>query len=107
MADFSVDAVCDDTASVVTVTGDLDLATAGHLAAVGLLTLSCLHGHGEGLIVDLTDVSFIDSTGLSALVKIRNAALDDGRTVALKGPNPHVKRVLEITGLATAFGLRP
>ncbi len=105
MADFSVDVLCNATASVLTVVGEVDIEHAEDLAAVGLLTLTSLNGNGEGLIIDLTQVTFMDSTGLGALVTIRNAAQAEGRGVTLHCPSPQVARVLEISGLASVFDI--
>ena len=44
-------------------------------------------------------VSFIDSSGLGALVRVRNEAADQGKTLSLVNPSPATHRLLEITGL--------
>lgn len=57
---------------------------------------------GERLVVDTTELSFIDSTGLGALVQARNERGLDLFTVI---PGPATERVLDVTGLREFFGL--
>jgi anti-sigma B factor antagonist len=55
------------------------------------------------VVVDLTDVEFIDSTGLGALVGARTAAADQGGTVALVCTQPRILKLFTITGLDSVF----
>jgi anti-sigma B factor antagonist len=88
--------------TVVAVAGELDLETAP-------LLRQRLHdliesGH-VALTVDLAQLSFLDSTGISVLVEaLKLAGRRDGRLV-LRAPAPSIRRVLEITGLIELFGL--
>lgn len=77
---------------VVTVTGDVDLATAGQLRDA--LVRSAAAGHP--LAVDLSGVRFLDATGIGALVAGRLATGGRFRVVGATGV---VHRVLSITGL--------
>lgn len=83
-------------------TGELDTRAAEGLLAAGL---KCLASADEALVIDLDEVTFIDSTGLSALVRIRNAAIADGKVVSVIRTEHSVQRVFELTGLAQAFGI--
>jgi anti-sigma B factor antagonist len=79
---------------VAHLTGEIDLATApGVFEAVraGL--------DGPSLVIDLTDVAFIDSRGLAAVLDLAREI--DVRLVAPPGGEP--RRVLEITQLTTAI----
>ena len=49
--------------------------------------------------LDLSGISFMDSTGLGAIVEISGAAEDAEVAFALIDPSPRVQRVLEMTGL--------
>jgi anti-anti-sigma factor len=57
------------------------------------------------LIIDLTKLAFIDSTGLSAILRA-NRKLEKGHLV-LRQPTPMVRQVLEITGLTGALRIEP
>jgi anti-sigma B factor antagonist len=85
---------------VVAVEGELDLATAPQLRD----RLVALSEEGQGQIVlDLTHLQFIDSTGLSVLVMAHNRARADGGTIAIRNPSQSVLRILEITALVSVF----
>ena len=58
------------------------------------------------VVLEMSGVTFIDSNGLSVLVRHRRAV---GRTVSIVIENPadHLRRLLEITALDALFELRP
>lgn len=56
------------------------------------------------VLIDATDVDFIDSTGLGALVGLLKLMGEGGR-VAVAGAKPGVRRLFEITRLDTVFAL--
>jgi anti-sigma B factor antagonist len=89
------------TASGWTLSGEIDAHTAPLLEeAVGTLP----SGTGA-VLVDIGDVSFIDSSGLRVLIGLAGRASDEGRTLRVEHPSPAVVRLAEITGLGEMFGL--
>ena len=89
---------------VLTVSGDVDLATAHEFVAAAD---ACLASEAEGpLRLDLSGVTFIDSTGISALLEIRRAAANAGTDVVVVGCSAVVDRVLAIAGITDLFGSR-
>jgi anti-anti-sigma factor len=78
--------------TVVHPVGEIDLETSASLRQA----LAPLHGR---VVVDLGEVSFIDSSGMSVFAVTRKRLAGDGGTLTLRAPRPHVRRVLEITGL--------
>jgi anti-anti-sigma factor len=92
------------TATVVAVGGELDLNTAPEL----LHALTRLVDEGRRtLIVDLAEVGFCDSSGLSVLVRARNRLDQLGGVMVLACATPIVARVLEVSGLVEVFGTYP
>ena len=89
-----------DGVATVAVTGDVDTATAGELEQA---LLSAAAGTSE-LHVDLGAVSFIDSSGLRALIVARQAALDAGTSFSVVATTPAVDRLLRLTGLDDLLG---
>jgi anti-sigma B factor antagonist len=83
--------------------GELDHATAPELRE----PLDAAIDRGvRAVLIDLSDCSFIDSTGLSVLVHARSRLLDDGDgQLEICCPDPQVRRLLEITGVDRAFGV--
>lgn len=102
---FAVDRATDAAGQdVLAVSGDVDLATAHELVAAAD---ACLGSGAQGpLRLDLSDVAFIDSTGISALLEVRRAAADAGIEVVTVGQSAIVDRVLAIAGITDLFGAR-
>jgi anti-sigma B factor antagonist len=98
-----IDTSFDEGVSFLTVAGDIDLATAKSLKAAGEKALSEVCGT---LRINLAGVTFLDSTGLGALIHIRNTAAPT-TTVILENPTQQTLRLFEITGLDKVFILRP
>lgn len=87
-------------ATVVKAAGDLDLATADRLRE----TLEALiAGRYTRLVVDLTEVPFVDSTGLGALVSGLRASARAGGSLKLAAPGEAVMRVLTLTRMDRLF----
>lgn len=91
-----------DDGAVVSVGGDLEFATAAPLRAA-LLELS--QTGTRRLVLDLNDVQFIDSSGISLLVQAKQRFDADGHQFVLRAAGPRVLRVLEVAGLVELFSL--
>jgi anti-sigma B factor antagonist len=99
--EFSVEVNLDERATVVTVTGELDLATSPELEAELERTTT-----GPDLVIlDLRGVSFMDSTGLSLLVKAQRRAQDAQQQLAVVKGGAQVQRLLKLTGVADRLTL--
>jgi anti-sigma B factor antagonist len=94
MRPFGITVENGDGRVVVGVTGELDLAVAGKLESC--LTSLGITG-GQTLVIDLSELDFLDSTGLRVLVMARHRAEQEGwRLVLIRGPEP-VARIFELT----------
>jgi anti-sigma B factor antagonist len=82
---------------ILKVGGEVDLATAPQLHAklVDLVEV----GEAGSVIVDLTPVAFMDSTGLGVLLAAHKRVRARGRSIGLVSPGGPVLRVLRLTGL--------
>jgi anti-sigma B factor antagonist len=88
--------------AVVAARGELDLTTVAEFRE----TLGGLIVDGQvNLVVDLQDVTFIDSMGLGALVGARRKAHALRGSFAIACRNPTVLRVFRLTGLDRVFTL--
>jgi stage II sporulation protein AA (anti-sigma F factor antagonist) len=67
--------------------------------------LAALDHDGVHLVVDALDVTFMDSSGVNALVRARERAAALGGSLHVVAGSPGVRRVLEITGLDERLGL--
>jgi anti-sigma B factor antagonist len=88
-------------AQVLEVSGELDAASAPALRE----RLAEVATRGAGpLVIDLTDLNFIDSTGLSVLLNARRRLTRRGRGFAMVCPSGHIHRILEVTQLLDTLG---
>jgi anti-sigma B factor antagonist len=85
---------------VLDVDGALDLATSDRLRAVAD---NALRDGTRHLVLDLAEVDFIDSTGVGALVAIRNLAIERAVTLTLRDPSEPARRILELSTLVEVF----
>jgi anti-sigma B factor antagonist len=83
--------------------GDLDLSSAPALLRK-CQQLLCLPI--ESLTLNLGALTFIDSTGVSALVETRGAARDRGITLRLRDVPDHAYKMLSLTGVLPLFDWR-
>ena len=82
---------------VLVVAGSIDLASRDALVEASREALKSIDR--AALVLDLAGVTFMDSTGLSALVEIDGDALDAGVEFHLRAVSRQVRRLLEVTGL--------
>ncbi|HEY8313568.1 MAG TPA: STAS domain-containing protein [Candidatus Baltobacteraceae bacterium] len=82
--------------------GSLDLATAPSVRAA--LIEAADEGKHE-IIVDLTQLEFLDSTGLGALIGAHRRSLEHDGRVALVVTDGPIARLLNITGLMRVFAV--
>jgi anti-sigma B factor antagonist len=86
--------------AIVALRGDHDLTNADRFREELLAAVT----DARGVVVDLTDSSFVDSTTLNVLVGARQRARSAGKTIVLRvGAREIVQRVLVVSGLDMAF----
>ncbi len=99
---FRVEARSEGKTYVLAVSGELDLAAASSLEEeLG----QALESGSEVIVVDLADLDFIDSTGLSVLVRAHQRAQETGLQLGLVNPGAQVERLLSLTGLTQRLTL--
>jgi anti-sigma B factor antagonist len=88
-----------DSAGVAQVrpSGDIDLATVGKLDEHIAATIA--DEKTASVVIDLSQVSFIDSTGIAALLRGRRLADDPPKPYRITGASGLVRQVLELTGV--------
>jgi anti-sigma B factor antagonist len=84
---------------VVGVSGEVDVYAAPELRE----RLSEILADGRSVVVDLTDVGFLDSTGLGALVAARTSAAERGAELPLVCTHQRILKLFTITGLDGVF----
>lgn len=94
----------DDGTVVIRVAGALDLKTAPTLAAA---VAAALESGAEDLLMDLGDVEFLGSAGLSVLVDTARQAKQNAQGLAVAAGGHAVLHALAVTGLDTVFAVYP
>jgi anti-sigma B factor antagonist len=84
------------------VSGEVDIATEPTFRRA--LDAVIAEAHSPA-VVDLSQVTFIDARGLSALLAARREVSGTEVTLVLLDPSPSVRRLLEITGLTNHFDI--
>ena len=84
---------------VVKACGEVDMVTAPQLAKA---VTEVLEGSPRRLVFDLTDATFLDSSGIKVLLYALRGLLGSG-SVVLRRPQRPVRKVLEITDIADLF----
>jgi anti-sigma B factor antagonist len=84
--------------------GELDLAVGPELQRDVIDLLPA--GEPSALAIDLSEVTFIDSTVIGILAMAHKRAGRNGGCLAIVGASEQVGRVLQMTGLATVLDLR-
>ena len=94
--DFDVSAEVADGVATVSVRGEVDVYTAPQLRE----RLYAVVGDGASRVVlDLSAMTFIDSTGLGVVVGALKRLRESGGDLVLRSPSRSTRKVLEITGL--------
>ena len=97
---FGIVEQSDGAVRVVSVSGDIDVATAPALRE----RLSAQIAEGSStIVVDLLGVSFLDSTALGVLIGALKRCREAGGDLTLVIAEPRILKVFEITGLTEVF----
>jgi anti-sigma B factor antagonist len=92
---FDIDVEQRDGVVVVKPRGELDMVTAPHLRDI----LRDLRQKQASVLLDLGELTFLDSTGLRLIWDADAASREDGLTLTLTVASPDIMRVFELTGL--------
>jgi anti-sigma B factor antagonist len=88
--------------TIVDVTGDIDLSTSPSFRKTLLESLK----KTTRLAVNLSEVRYVDSSGIASLVEVFKAARDSEKRLVLFGLNEPVDEVLQLTRLRKIFEIR-
>jgi anti-sigma B factor antagonist len=89
--------------AVVSIGGEVDLATANELGDTAVAVLKEI---GPYVVLDFSGVSFMDSTGLKVLLGLHRRAKLAGGQLVLANPSRSVQKVIKVTGLDQTFTVR-
>jgi anti-sigma B factor antagonist len=92
----------EDDVAIVDVNGDIDVLTSGALR--NRLLAVAGQGH-DGLVVNLGDVEFIDSTGIGVLIGVWRRVQAGRGTFALAVPSCRTRRIFDIAGVSKVLSI--
>jgi anti-sigma B factor antagonist len=101
--DFRVEVVAGKRETLVKVSGELDIATAGKLGRA----LEELGADGRRIVVSLAEVWFIDAIAARRLLRARSVVEAAGGTLTLTDALPQAERLFELGGLRHLFEFVP
>ena len=87
-----------DVDGVIQVSGEIDASTAGQLSAA-------LAEREGDVVIDVAGVSFIDSSGIRALISAQQALEAQSSTMTIRNPSPAVLRLFQLSSLEEFFNL--
>ncbi|HYZ53880.1 MAG TPA: STAS domain-containing protein [Streptosporangiaceae bacterium] len=90
-----------DRETIVGVSGEIDLLTAGQLRHILERTI---RSHCPRLVLDMSGVRFMDCAGVRSLVAVQQQAERLGGTLRLAAVSAPVARIIQLSGLQGRFG---
>jgi anti-sigma B factor antagonist len=92
---LAVEVSAADFGTLVAVTGEVDIATSPQLRAA----LAARPRTGDLLVLDLTGVAFLDSSGLSVVLTLQRETAEAGERLAIVCPPGPARLLFEVTGV--------
>lgn len=100
----SVVVQCDGDRSVVWLCGEHDIATEAELSEA---LAGAIASDDADLVVDLSEVQFIDASTIRVIIRARNYLRHRSRSLVLRSPAEGARRVLDVCGLVDLIESRP
>ena len=92
-------AEADDSTSIISPQGDVDIATAPNLEEDIRAALES----STSVVIDLSGVTFMDSSGIAVLIRAADTAANRNAVLRVRSSSGQVRRLLELTGLIDRF----
>lgn len=100
--DFSMEVIADGPQATIWLAGNIDVSNADQVTELGVVTASA---DFKAVVLDMSQVGFIDSTGIGAMIRVRQAATERGVEFRLRAVSSPVAQLLDLTGLLPVFDL--
>ncbi len=102
---FRIETLQSGSGTTIKLTGELDSATCSEL--LERFEQAAAAPDFRELVIDLEEVSFIDSSGMRAIIALERRAKEGGLTLALMPPPPAVTELLRVTGITDRLPIAP
>lgn len=67
--------------------------------------MRCLKADAKEIVLDLSELAYIDSSGLALFIEARKILAESGRTIRIAAISPQVRKLFNLTQLGELFGL--
>ena len=91
--------------SVVSVRGEVDLHTAPKVQYA--IERAANENGATAVVVDMSGIAFIDSTGLSTFMRSKDSLQEEGISLRITAPSHAVERIFDVTGFGDYFEVYP
>lgn len=98
--DLQLHTLSSNDTTIIAVAGEVELHSAAQLRTE---LLQACDKERPCIVIDLSGVNFMDSSGIGVIVGALKRARERGGTLSLVNPQPRVRRIFEITGLLGAL----
>ena len=102
---FRIETLQSGSGTTIKLAGELDSATCSEL--LERFEQAAAAPDFRELVIDLEEVSFIDSSGMRAIIALERRAKEGGLALALMPPPPAVTELLRVTGITDRLPLAP
>src|SRR5262245_38023008 len=99
---MQIDQRVKDDVAIVVITGDITLSKGGDVLLKDKIQSLLQQGHRK-LVLDMSNVSYVDSAGLGQLVQVYATTSHMGGSLKLLNPTKRLKDLLVLTKLLTVF----
>lgn len=89
----------------ISAAGEIDVSTVAVLGDA--LNSIIADGSPDDVVLEMSAVEFIDSSGLRVLIDAHSSSSGHGRRLVISEPSPVVRRLLEVSGLHTHLNVVP
>lgn len=87
----------------VILTGEIDFSVTPKVRAQ---LMNVIDSGVPEIVLDLSGLSYIDSSGLALFIEARRILLDSGRSIRIDGISSQVEKLFHLTQIGDLFGLR-
>src|SRR5262249_15794335 len=101
MAELTLSSTQENGRSTIVAAGEIDLSTCQALEAE---LSKAIAQDSDQIVVDLREVTFMDSTGLGVLIAAHKKAQANGHAIEVRTGEGEVKRLFDLTGLGEHLG---
>lgn len=100
---FTIEQTANDGIHTLSITGELDIATTPKLEEE---VNNAIAQGANTVLIDLENLSFIDSSGLRMFLHLSHQAAGDGWRLVIANPSEQVRTVLRVTGTESELPIR-